>query len=282
MYKQKLCLGAGSGLGHDIKEQIRIFHDAGFDGFFVCWDEHLEEYRALADELGMIFQSVHAPFNKSAKMWRGGEAAEEATAELLRAVDDCSHIGVPILVVHCYIGFEGTVDVTESGIECYRRVVDSARSKGVKIAFENTEGEEYLAALMNAFKDYDNVGFCWDTGHELCYNHNQDMLALYGDRLIATHINDNLGISRYDGKIFWTDDLHLLPFDGIHDWCDVVDRMNRCGYDGILTFELVKTSKPNRHDNDKYDKMSIEEYVTEAYARACRVAYLKTSRTENK
>ena len=43
----------------------------------------------------------------------------------------------------------------------------------------------------------------------------KDMLELYGDRLIATHINDNLGVSNSDGKIFRTDDLHLLPFDGI-------------------------------------------------------------------
>ena len=83
-----------------------------------------------------------------------------------------------------------------------------AKERGVKVAFENTEGEEYLEALMDNFKDDDTVGFCWDTGHEMCYNHSQDMLAKYGDRLIATHINDNLGISDYDGKITWLDDLH--------------------------------------------------------------------------
>lgn len=44
------------------------------------------------------------------------------------------------------------------------------------------------------------------------------MLDKYGDRLIATHLNDNLGVSDFDGKVTWTDDLHLLPFDGIIDW----------------------------------------------------------------
>lgn len=279
MYKTKLCLGTNPSFGLSTQEQIKLFHDVGFEGFFTdCDDDSVAEYRALADELGMIYQSIHAPFKNAAKMWRGGEKAEAAVEELLHCVDVCASVNVPILVVHCYIGFEDTADVTESGIECYRRVVEAAREKGIKIALENTEGEEYLAALMNAFKDYDNVGFCWDTGHELCYNYGKDMLALYGDRLIATHINDNLGISDFGGKIFWTDDLHLLPFDGIHDWNDVVDRLNRCGYEGILTFELTNMSKPNRHDNDKYTKMSAEEYVTEAYARACRVAYLKQKR----
>jgi len=48
-----------------------------------------------------------------------------------------------------------------------------------------------------------------------------------------------------------------------------------CGYDDILTFELNKVSKPNRHENDKYTKMTIEEYIAECYVRACRVATLK-------
>lgn len=98
------------------------------------------------------------------------------------------------------------------------------------------------------------------------------MLALYGDRLIATHLNDNLGISDFNGNIFWTDDLHLLPMDGIIDWKNVSERLNKCGYDGILTFELSRISKPNRHDNDKYERMSMKEYLAECYARACRVA----------
>lgn len=56
-----------------------------------------------------------------------------------------------------------------------------------------------------ALADLDNVGFCLDAGHEMCYNHSADMLSLYGDRLIATHINDNLGIRDYGGKTTWID-----------------------------------------------------------------------------
>jgi len=64
-----------------------------------------------------------------------------------------------------------------------------------------------------------------------------------------------------------------LPFDGIADWDYNAKRLQKCGYEGILTFELNKTSKPDRHENDKYNKMPLEEYVSEAYCRACRVAY---------
>ena len=103
------------------------------------------------------------------------------------------------------------------------------------------------------------------------------MTALYGDRLFCTHINDNLGISDFGGRIYWTDDLHLLPFDGIIDWKGVASRLNRVGYDDILTFELNRSSKRGRHDNDKYESMTPLAYLTEVYARACRFAALKLS-----
>ena len=101
------------------------------------------------------------------------------------------------------------------------------------------------------------------------------MMRLYGDRLFGTHLNDNLGVSDYNGVITWTDDLHLLPFDGIADWEDIASRLNKYHFDGPLTFELNTKSKPDRHDNDEYDKMPLELYIAKAYNRACRVAALK-------
>lgn len=210
-------------------------------------------------------------------MWTEGEKAEDAKKELLRCVEDCAKYDVPILVVHPYIGFEKKDDLSDCGVENFRTVVERAKELGVKIAFENVEGEEYLERLMKEFKFYENVGFCWDSGHEQCYNRGRDMLALYGDRLIATHLNDNLGVRDYDGKITWIDDLHLLPFEGIVNWQKAVDRLNKCGFDGILTFELNKLSKPERFENEGYKNLSLEEYIAKCYAAACRVANLKSA-----
>lgn len=275
MYRTTLCLGTSSQFELSTAEQLQLFCKTGFEAFFTGWDDRLGDYRERADALGLMYQSVHAPFSNAAHMWETGAAAEDAVKELLQCVKDCAAVKVPILVVHPYIGFEEQPKDMAEGVEHFRRVVEEAAAHDVKIAFENVEGEDCLATLMQAFRTYETVGFCWDSGHELCYNRGKDMLALYGDRLIATHLNDNLGVSDAGGTIFWTDDLHLLPFDGIHRWEQVAQRLNRCGYDGILTFELNKISKPNRHENDKYTRMSIEEYIAECYVRACRVAYLK-------
>lgn len=219
----------------------------------------------------MIYQSVHAPFGRMKEMW---ETGEEATAELIDCLHACAENGVPIMVAHVFCGMEDHTP-NEKGLENFGKVVKSAERPGVKVAFENTEGEEYLAAVMERFKTSPAVGFCWDTGHEMCYNHSKDMLSLYGDKLITTHINDNLGICDPCGSITWFDDLHLLPFDGIADWQGIAGRLNKCGYNGILTFELNRYSKPNRHENDFYRDMPIEKYLTLAFMRACRVVALR-------
>ena len=277
MWKQKLCLGIGPQFGLSMQEIMEMVQKAGFDAVFTQWrkgDASLQWAKQAAD-MGLIYQSIHAPWGRSADMWHGTE--EKALAgveELTDCLRTCADAQVPIMVAHAFVGFNDH-NPTQAGIDCFGQVVAEAEKLGVKIAFENTEGEEYLAALMHAFAGSKFTGFCWDTGHEMCYNHSQDLLALYGDQLICTHINDNLGIRDFHGEITFIDDLHLLPFDGIADWCSIAARLDGCGYRDIMTFELSTRSKPGRHENDCYARMPVPEYIAEAYKRACRVAALR-------
>ena len=112
----------------------------------------------------------------------------------------------------------------------------------------------------------------------MCYNRSRDLLAIFGDRLIATHINDNLGIKDFNGEITYLDDLHLLPFDGIADWDYNAKRLLISNCPEILTFELTRNSKRDRFDNDIYKKMDITDYICECYKRACKVAAKLTIR----
>ena len=275
MFGSKLCLGL-TNIGLSGEEQVRLFRKVGFEGFFAGWSRgcDLEPVMQAAKEEGMILQSIHAPFTKMAAMWKESDATQEAIDELIDCLKDCRKYGAPIMIIHPFIGFTEHTP-TEFGLKNYEKVVCAAEELGVKVAFENVEGEEYLAALMKYFENREIVGFCWDTGHEMCYNYSKDMLALYGDRLICTHLNDNLGIRDFGGEITWIDDLHLLPFDGIGDWQDIAARLDRCGYRDILTFELSVISKPHRHENDCYARMPLQEYLAECYKRACRVAALR-------
>ena len=276
MHKAMLCLGLSVNYDLPEEEQIRLMRRVGFEGFFSGWTpgKDLSVLRRVADETGMFYQSVHAPFTKVDSLWHEDERTQEAVEELIACVHACAENNVPVMVCHAFIGFEKH-EPTPQGLANFEKIVREAERCQVKIALENTEGEEYLAALMAHFKGNPWVGFCWDTGHEMCYNYEKDMTALYGDRLFATHLNDNLGTRDYNGKITFLDDLHLLPFDGIGDWADMMQRLNRCGFDGPLTFELKRANQRDRHENDAYIRLSPEEYITQAYMHACRVAVLK-------
>jgi sugar phosphate isomerase/epimerase len=140
----------------------------------------------------------------------------------------------------------------------------------VTVAFENTEGEEYLDALFANFSDHPQFGFCWDSGHELCYNRSQDMPGRYGSRLCATHLNDNMGITAADGSLSTGDDLHLIPFDGVADWADAARRLVEAEYEGALSFEL----KWQARGNTRYLALSPQEYLAACYGGASRVAAL--------
>lgn len=278
MYNQKLCLAISEKYPVGLAEQIRLYKKTGFEGFFVMWnkggDEVIADCARVGREENMIFQSIHAPWGYCRAMWDENETekAQMGVDELKHCLDLCKKHSVPVLVSHVFCGFDEDYVPTEFGLENFGKVIEYAEKLGVKLAFENTEGVEYLKAVLKRYEANEYVGFCWDSGHEMCYNYGEDLLAAFGHKLFSTHINDNLGIKDYNGRIFWTDDLHLLPFDGIADWDCNAKRIVKSGFDGILTFELNNTSKPDRHENDKYEKMPFEEYISEAYSRACRFA----------
>ena len=269
-YRLGINLMGGSGLSPD--DHIALLKRVGWDGFFTGWDVgKTAEYAAAARKYGMIYTSIHAPFTQVRYMWNEGELGEQVTEDLIACVRDCAEHGVPVMVIHPFIGFEDH-DPTEAGLRNFGRIVEAADGLGVRLGFENVEGEEYLAAIFEAYAGHPSLGFCFDTGHELCYNRGKDMLALYGHALCHTHFNDNVGVTGKD--IFWTDDLHLLMGDGIADWADIMSRIRKADYNGVLTCELTFGNKPDKHTHDGYAAMGHEAFYALALERMREIAKL--------
>ena len=276
MWKQKIGISIGNAYAIPTTEVVKMVARTGFEAISPAWKQGIDLTDVIdtARDCGLAIQSIHGPFHGAAALWSEDAAVSgPAIAELLEALEDCRKFRIPVMVMHTWIGFEYSQVPNETGLRNYGILVAKAKEYGVRIAFENTEGEEFLFALMDHFQKDDTVGFCWDSGHEMCYSYGKDLLKLLGHRLIMTHLNDNLGISRFDGKTYWTDDLHLLPYDGIGDWDILVQRLQKSRKLEYLNFELNITSKPNRHENDVYAQMSLEQYFAEAYKRACRIAH---------
>lgn len=269
---RNLILGTGMGLSVPMPEQIVIIKECGFDGVFTQWDEDSEVGKKVASvirEEGLLYHSIHAPFVGVHHLWESRDEGECEVKRQIHCLEDAARFDVDLVIMHTIIGMERH-DPTALGLERYARIFDTAKKLGVRVALENTEGEEYLDTLMCAFSDDNNVGFCIDTGHEMCYNGCRDMIGKYGYRLFSTHLNDNMG--QIGAAITWLDDAHMLPFDGgMADWKGIVDRLEKVGYMGDLTFELTTKSKPKRHCNDRYATMLPEQYIKEAYQKACLV-----------
>lgn len=251
----------------DTLEQMEIIKSVGFDAFFTGWErERTEEIANKAAKLGLIQQSIHSQFSGSYKvshLWNGGEDGDFVTNALIECVKDCARFDIPVMVIHPFIGFKDHTP-TEIGLDNYARVIEAANKHGVKLGFENVEGEEYLAAIMKRFWHEPSCAFCLDTGHEMCYNEHRDMLALYGEKLIHTHLNDNLGV-RGD-EITFQDDLHLMPTDGIADWHNIMERIRKTGYNGILMSELTYSNREGKNGiMHNYAEMSMEQFIALAY-----------------
>lgn len=259
-----------------VSQHIDLLKQVGWDAFFTGWVHgKVEEWANTAARNGLIYQSIHSPFSgdyKVSRMWREGEEGVFVTNALIDCVKDCARFDIPVMVIHPFIGFKDHTP-TQVGLDNYARVVEVANKLGVKLGFENVEGEEYLAALMEKFRNEPCCGFCLDTGHEQCYNGGKDMMALYGEKLCHTHFNDNLGTidKTLPIELSWKNDLHLTMGDGIVDWKGVMDRIDASPYDGPLICELTRKNKNNRPDHDAYAAMSIDEFYAFALDRARKV-----------
>ncbi len=248
-------------------EDIEIAAKVGWDGVFNDWKAgKVAECAEKIRSLGMIYQSVHAPFHKCRYLWYDDESSDRVKKELLDCISECAAAGVDLVIMHAYIGFDDGPEGFELGFERFGEIFDRASSLGVTVAVENTEGQRCLEALLERFSEYGNVRFCLDTGHRMCYNDGDDLIGKYGDRLFALHINDNMGVTG-DVKT-WLDDSHMLPFDGVYDWNEFATVLPACGYCSELTFELIQYNRPERHTHDIYAQLDREQFFTLALERA--------------
>ena len=263
----ELVLSLGMGFPEDNFRQMEIAKSVGWDGIFTDWFYGVDvcAYAEKAKKEGLIYQSIHAPFGNVDKIWESESEGDKWVQEQIDCLRAAKEAGVDLVVAHAIIGMERCTP-TELGIKRYARIFDEAVKLGVNVALENTEGEIYVEALMKALGDCERVRFCIDTGHEMCYNYSKDIIGKYADKLICTHLNDNMGIT--GESITWLDDSHLMPFDGVGDWDGIAKRLKKAGYANHLTFELTRRNKPERNTHDRYAHLDCEGYMALALEKA--------------
>ncbi len=272
--KKAMNLTILSGRGVSQMEAVEKIARAGFDGcFWVAEKEtQLQSVVRAVRAAGMQMQFIHAPVRGVDRMWmEDGDAQLQSLTEWMQ---QCADAGVPYMVCHVWTKF-ASVEPGNPGIERFGTLLSRAEQLGIKIAFENAEVGKFLLAVRQQLWDSPAAGFCFDTGHEQCYSDGEDQLALFGDKLLCTHLNDNLG--RTGPAVTPDDDAHMMPFDGIVDWAGVAARLKKCHFEDFLTFELKMQNKPGRHTHDRYEALSSEQILKLAMEKALQFERLMES-----
>ena len=249
---RKLGVNYSAKWGVSFAEFLKIIKDIGFECFFtgVPKAENIPAMAAAAAELGLEWETMHAPFGHINDIWYEGEDGDRMLSELLNGVDACVTANARILVVHLSSG-NNAPPITDIGRARFTQLVEYAAEKGVSIAYENQRKLANLAWTMEAFEKCENVGFCWDCGHESCFTPGRQYMPIFGKRLICTHLHDNHGI--------YNKDEHLILFDGSMDMDLVARQIKESGYEGSLMLEILVQ---NSH---YYDDMTYPEYLTKGY-----------------
>ena len=135
-------------------------------------------------------------------------------------------------------------------------MMSEAEKKNIQVAFENLNNILNLALVLEAFQSK-NVGYCYDSCHHLNYAPDDDLLKLYGNRLMALHLQDNGGKHNQ----------HQLPFDGNIDWVNVMKKIALTGYQGATSLEPM---------NWDYEHLSIQQFLDLAYQKAKKADEMRT------
>ena len=243
-------------------EVLSMIKETGFNSVFSNKFDMAEVtgIRKKADSLGLEVEFLHAPFRGVNDFWCAGLDYLPLKKNITESIDSAAANGIPVVVMHVDSGWNPP-KICDTGLNRFDALVEYADSKGVKIAFENIRNFGTLSAMMQRYRGLETVGYCYDCGHEHCYTETVRFTDLFGDRILCTHIHDNVG---KDGRS--DPDDHLMMFDGNIDYADMMRRLRAVGFTGTLTVELEK--------NEKYDYMTNEEYLKNAYARIVKISKL--------
>lgn len=244
---RKVCLDCFEGIPH--QQLLPLAKEAGFDGIYSGWlfaDDRkaMEELKALADRLGLIYENAHSTIPGTHLAWSPVPEAEAYVETILRNLENCAAVGVPMTVVHVETVEDSDFDL---GIRRMERIVEAAGKLGIQVAFENCHDAPFLIRTLEHFRDTAHVGFCYDSGHEAFVTPGVRLLPQIGHHLICTHLNDNY----IDG------DHHLIPGDGKIDFPLILRELKASGYQGSINLEV----NYNRYK----DKLTPEEFVHRCY-----------------
>ncbi len=240
-----------------IQTSIRLCSEAGYRvmdmNFHDCttfrlpfitdqWEHWIQDVKQIAEDHAIEFSQAHSSFYNFCDPF--AKDKEFLDQMVLRSMECAGILGVKWVVIHAGTDFSSArlvADSKKKNLEYFRPVLEHAARHNVGVAIENlwelqispkrrytTTAEELVDLVDTLSLEFPNVGICWDVEHANIMQQSQTAnLELIGNRLKATHISDNTGINND----------HILPFNGLTNWAEIMQALKRIGYEGDFTYE---------------------------------------------
>lgn len=251
----KLSVETGVLKGKTHRERLKMIKDAGFDAVDFSlfglsgenaellgkdYVERAEELRRYMDDIGIVANQAHAPFEMTADDPLSEEC--EKYVRLTRSIEVAAILGAPYIVVHCIR--PAPSEIIERNREFYLSLLPYAERVNIKIAVENLFGPpdergvrfgyfadpaEHMAFVRSLGSPHFNI--CLDLGHSaLCgYKPEEVIRAMDADLFELMHMHDN----DYVG------DMHRIPYSCKFDWEQICAALCEIGYRGDISLELI-------------------------------------------
>lgn len=239
------------GYNINYKQRAKMIKDAGFDCVITSADKRFNKQNGsikkqvrIFRKIGLELSSLHMSYRDTElkNFFLNNKLGDKLEKNLKKDIKIAKKYGFTCVVVHLKEEF------TQIGIDRLKRLLKVCESVNIPIAIENID---YQNVFCQVFKEIDNkyLRFCYDSGHNNCFDSYFDYLDQYGDKLECLHLHDNDGL----------DDLHTLNKFGTIDWDDIAKKLSNCKEVNI-DYELLMNVKGN---------YSAQETLNECYKQAC-------------
>ncbi|MEG2001810.1 MAG: sugar phosphate isomerase/epimerase [Clostridia bacterium] len=240
-------------------ERMKAIKQAGFDGVMLWWGNHFvgtdgskTELAKLAKDVGLKITALHSPTDRANYLWEEKPKADEAVKHYIDIIHACEKVQSPTMVIHTTRKTRPPM-FCESGLDAFQKVLTEAEECGINVAVENTRFLEYNDFIYANLKS-ERLKCCFDSGHNNCYTPKADALAKYGDKVVLTHLHDNIGAGERRC------DLHYLMGEGNVDWTKRREQLLKLGLNEI-NLESYYNEKCS------FGKLTMEQYLNLSFSR---------------
>lgn len=231
------------GYNTNYKERANLIKKAGFECVMTTADPRYNKQNGtirkqvkVLEKAGLKLSSLHMTYlgSELPNFFLDNKIGNKLEKRIIKDLHIAKKYGFTCVVVH----IEG--EESSIGYNRIERILEVCKKVDVPIAVENLDTNQSL--FVSIFEKYGNnpyLKFCYDCGHNHCFDPEFDYLSKYGDKLICLHLHDNKGDK----------DSHTLNKYGNIDWDALAVKLSKCNSVN-LDYELLMYKKSDEKQEE--------------------------------